>query len=127
MGLNLSLFEANYAVCRLGPEAAVPVWARAGAFTSITRTTDELSVICAAGNVPEEVKSDRGWRCFKVEGPLDLSLTGVLSSLLSPLAEAKVNILAVSTYETDYLLVKDEKLGRAIEVLRGAGHRLTEA
>jgi hypothetical protein len=77
--------------------------------------------------VPEEVKSDRGWRCFKVEGPLDLSLTGVLSSLLSPLAEAKVNILAVSTYETDYLLVKDEKLGRAIEVLRGAGHRLTEA
>lgn len=125
MGLTLSLLEATYAICRLGPQAAVPAWAGDAPFTSITRTGDELSIICAEANIPEEVKSDRGWRCFKIEGPLDLSLTGVLSSLLGPLAEAKVNILAISTYDTDYFLVKEEKAGRAAEVLRRAGHRFT--
>ena len=125
MGLTLSLSDVRYAICRLRPQATVPSWAEGGAFTSVTRTSDELSIVCAEANIPEEVKSDRGWRCFKIEGPLDLSLTGVLSSLLGPLAEAKVNILAISTYDTDYLLVKEEKAGRAVEVLRRAGHRFT--
>jgi hypothetical protein len=124
MGLTLSLLDGRYAVCRLGPRAAVPVWAWGGAFTSVSRTRDELSVICAEGRAPERVKSDCGWRCLKVEGPFDLSLTGVLASLLGPLADAKVNILAVSTFDTDYVLVKDEKLGRTVEALRASGHRL---
>jgi hypothetical protein len=113
-----------YAICRLEPEATIPDWANAGGFISITRTSDELSLVCLEANVPVDVKADRGWRCFKVEGPLDLSLTGVLASLANPLAEARINIFAISTFDTDYLLVKENKLTQAAEVLIRAGHRL---
>ncbi len=123
MGLTLSLLPARYAICRLEPEEAIPPWAGNVGFVSVTRTSEELSIACAEANVPEGVPSDRGWRCLKVEGPLDLSLTGVLASLAGPLAEARVNIFAISTYDTDYLLIKDDKVSRAIEVLRAAGHR----
>jgi hypothetical protein len=124
MNLNLSVLPELYAICRLSPEAHVPDWAKAGNFLSITRTSDELSIVCVETGVPESVRCDRGWRCLKLEGPLDLSLTGILASLLSPLAEARINIFAVSTFDTDYLLVKEEKLARATEVLTRAGHRI---
>ena len=124
MSLTLSLLPDAHAICRLEPDASIPDWANAGGFISITRTSDELSIVCLEANVPEGVKADRGWRCFKVEGPLDLSLTGVLASLANPLAEARINIFAVSTFDTDYLLVKEEKLMRAAEVLIRSGHRL---
>jgi len=125
MSLNLSLLPGTFMICRLGAESIIPDWANAGGLTSITRTSDELSIVCAEANVPEGVKSDRGWRCFKVEGPLDLSLTGVLASLANPLAEARINIFALSTFDTDYLLVKEDKASRAAEVLIQSGHRLT--
>jgi hypothetical protein len=125
MSLTLSLLSGSFGICRLEPEAKIPDWANAGDFMSITRTSDELSIVCAGAKVPEGVKSDRGWRCFKVEGPLDLSLTGVLASLANPLAEARINIFAVSTFDTDYLLVKKDKVSRASEVLIRSGHRLT--
>jgi len=125
MSLTLSLLPGTYMICRLDPEAIIPDWAKAGGFISITRTSDELSIVCAEANVPEGVKADRGWRCFKVEGPLDLSLTGVLASLANPLAEARINIFALSTFDTDYLLVKEDNVSRAAEVLIRSGHRLT--
>jgi len=125
MSLNLSLLPGTFAICRLGPEASIPDWAVSGKFSSITRTSDELSIVCAGVNVPEEVKADRGWCCFKVEGPLDLSLTGVLASLADPLAQARINIFALSTFDTDYLLVKEDKVSQAAEVLTRSGHRLT--
>jgi hypothetical protein len=125
MSLTLSLLPGTFTICRLDPEAIIPDWTKAGDFMSITRTGDELSIVCAGANVPEGVKSDRGWRCFKVEGPLDLSLTGVLASLANPLAEARINIFAVSTFDTDYLLVQEDKVSRASEVLILSGHRLT--
>jgi len=125
MSLTLSLLSGSFGICRLEPEATIPDWANAGGFISITRTSDELSIVCAEANVSEGVKADRGWRCLKVEGPLDLSLTGVLASLVSPLAEARINIFAISTFDTDYLLVKEEKISRATEVLIRSGHRLT--
>jgi hypothetical protein len=112
-------------ICRLVPEAIIPDWAKSGGFVSITRTDDELSIVCAEADVPGDVKSDRGWRCFKVEGPLDLSLTGVLASLVSPLAEARINIFAISTYDTDYVLVKDHMVSKAAEVLTLSGHRVS--
>jgi len=124
MSLTLSLLPGTFMICRLGAEAVVPDWASAGGLTSITRTGDELSIVCAEANVPEGVKSDRGWRCLKVAGPLDLSLTGVLASLANPLAEARINIFAISTFDTDYLLIKEEKISRALEVLIRSGHRL---
>jgi hypothetical protein len=124
MNLNLSVLPSRYAICRLSPEAPIPDWAKADDFLSITRTGDELSIVCLETGVPEGVNADRGWRCFKLEGPLDLSLTGILASLLGPLAEARIGIFAVSTFDTDYLLVKDENLARATTVLIQSGHRI---
>jgi hypothetical protein len=123
MSLTLSLLPGTFMICRLEPKGIVPDWAAATGFISITRTNDELSVVCLDADVPDDVKSDCGWRCFKVEGPLDLALTGVLASLTGPLAEARINIFAISTYDTDYLLVKEEKLAQAEDVLIRAGHR----
>jgi len=124
MSLILSVLPGTFMICRLEPEAVIPSWASVGRFVSITRTEDELSIVCADANVSGSIKSDRGWRCFKVEGPLDLSLTGVLAALTRPLAEARINIFAISTYDTDYLLVKEEKLAQAKEVLTQSGYRL---
>jgi hypothetical protein len=120
--LTLSVLPETFAICRLSADEIVPEWAMLGEFVSITHTSDELSIVCAAENVPPDVKADRGWRALKAEGPLDLALTGILASLASPLAEAKINLFAVSTFETDYLLVTEYNLARACEVLRQAGH-----
>lgn len=126
MTLTLSLLPEKLAICRLDPDADVPTWTSGSRFLSITRTDDELSVVCAEAGVPEEVKSDRGWRCLKVAGPLDLALTGVLASLANPLAEGYINIFAISTYDTDYLLVKEESLPCSIDVLTQSGHRVVD-
>src|SRR5512147_2541007 len=120
--MNLIVLPDPLAICRLGPAEDVPEWAMIGEFVSITHTSDELSIVCADEHVPSDVKADREWRALKVEGPLDLALTGVLASLANPLAGAQINIFAVSTFDTDYLLVKEYNLARACDVLRQAGH-----
>jgi hypothetical protein len=109
-------------VCRLEAGASVPAWATAGRFFSITKTADELSIVCAEESVPSEVRCERGWRSLKVEGPLDFSLTGVMLSLAAPLARAGVSFFAISTYDTDYLLVKEGDLERAVLALSDSGH-----
>ena len=120
--LTLSILPEPLAICRLSPAEDVPDWAMIGEFVSITHTGDELSIVCAEENVPSDVKADREWRALKIEGPLDLALTGILASLADPLAKAQINIFAVSTFDTDYLLVKEYNLLRACEVLQQAGH-----
>jgi len=125
--MNLTILSDTFAICRLGPAEDVPEWAMIGEFVSITHTSDELSIVCAEEHVPSDVKADREWRVLKVEGPLDLALTGVLAALANPLAEAQINIFAVSTFDTDYLLVKGYNLARACEVLRQAGHEIHRA
>src|SRR5512136_3488395 len=120
--LALSILPDAFAICRLDPAEDVPEWAMIGEFVSITHTSDELSIVCAVEHVPPDVKADREWRALRVEGPLDLAMTGVLAALASPLAEAQINLFAVSTFDTDYLLVKGYNLARACEVLRRAGH-----
>ncbi len=119
--LTLTVLPEALAICRLSAAETVPEWALIGGFISITYTGDELSIVCAEENVPSDVRADRGWRALKVEGPLDLALTGVLASLANPLAEARINLFAVSTFDTDYLLVKGHNLKRAGEVLRQGG------
>jgi hypothetical protein len=119
---TLVLLDGTFAVCRLASDAPVPAWAAGGPFVSITRTADELSLVCRQEAVPEGVRCERGWRCLRVAGTLDFSLVGVLASLLDPLAEAGVAVFTVSTFETDYLMVKEPDFPRAAEVLRGAGH-----
>jgi len=124
--LNLTLLRRRFAVCRLDPSSDTPSWASKDSdFFSITKTTDELSVLCTEDNVPSSVKAEKGWQCLKVEGPLDFGLTGILSSLSKPLAEAKIPIFAVSTYDTDYLFIKEENVRKSIELL-GAFCKITE-
>jgi hypothetical protein len=124
MLLTLSLLPCTIAICRLPPDAKIPAWASAGGFYSITRTRDELSIVCAEENVPDGIQCAKGWRGLRVEGKLDLALAGILASLLAPLADAGIAIFALSTYDTDYVMVKEEELERAIQVLVDAGYEI---
>lgn len=121
--LNLRLLSGDLAVCRLGPKSPIPAWALAGAgFASVTRTADELSVVCAKTLAPADTKCERDWRLFKIEGPFDFALTGILVSVAKPLNEAGVSILTISTYDTDYVMVKAKNADKAVSTLRSAGH-----
>jgi uncharacterized protein len=110
------------AVCRLSAGAKIPDWAWSGSFSSVTRTEDELSIVCAADRVPEEHQPKSPWVCFKVEGPFSFSEVGILASVIDPLAEKKVPIFAISTFDTDYVLVGEEHVEIALRALRDAGH-----
>jgi hypothetical protein len=120
--LNLIVVDGIFAVCRPGADATIPAWATAGHFFSITRTGDELSVVCRQDAVPEGVVGERGWRCLRVAGTMPFSVVGILASLTVPLAEAGISLVAVSTFDTDYLLVKEEDRTVALNALRRRGH-----
>jgi hypothetical protein len=122
MKLRLTLLPDRLAVCRLEPSEPVPSWAHTGAFSSVTRTSAELSIVCAEDAVPPAVRREGGWRAFVLAGPLDFALIGVVASLAEPLARAGVPIFVLSTFDTDYLLVQRGRLGDAIAALKAAGH-----
>ncbi|WP_412070354.1 ACT domain-containing protein [Rubrivirga sp. IMCC43871] len=124
--MTLDLLPGRLAVCRLTPDAPLADWMATGAVSSITRTPAELSVVCAESAVPPDAVAERGWRVLAVRGPLDFALTGILAGLATPLAEAGVSIFALSTYDTDVLLVRDRQLGEAVAALRAAGHEVDE-
>jgi hypothetical protein len=123
--MRLREMDGRFAVARLDPADPFPAWAR-GSFVSVTRTHGELSVVCDAGSMPEHVSADRGWRCLEVEGPMPLDVVGVAAQLTTVLAEAMVNLLIISTHDTDYILVKEEKFANACAALREAGHAVAE-
>jgi hypothetical protein len=124
--LQLSVGKEVLAVVRLQSDAEVPSWvAAAKGFTAITRTPDELSIVCAENVVPSGVKVEKGFRAFKFEGVLDFSATGLLASVALPLANASISIFAISTFDTDYVMVKENKLLEAIAILRQAGHQVS--
>lgn len=120
--LDLLLLPDLYAVCRLDRDAPLPTWAATGEFSSITRTADELSVVCPQNLVPDGVRCERSWRCLRVAGTMDFSMIGVVASLVMPLAESGISVFVVSTFDTDYLLVKADDLDKALAALRAAGH-----
>lgn len=122
--LRLQVLPEVLAVCRLAADDALPLWLPARSFLSVTRTAVELSVVCAADAVPAGIRCEPGWRALAVAGPLDFALTGILASIATPLADAGISIFAISTFDTDYVLVKAERLNDAIEALRRAGHHL---
>jgi hypothetical protein len=122
--LELTLLPKRFAISRLAADAPIPDWATRGSFFSVTRTGDELSIVSELSHVPVGVQSQPGWRVFKVHGPFVLSDIGVLSALAAPLAEAKISLFAVSTFDTDYLLVAAETLSAAITALDRAGHTI---
>jgi hypothetical protein len=111
----------------LSSDAAIPPWATEGEFFSITRTADELSLVCSQDLVPESVLCERDWRCLRVAGTMAFSTVGVVAGLSRPLAEAGIGIFIVSTFDTDYLLAKAQDWPQAIEVLRRQGYAITES
>jgi hypothetical protein len=124
---DLDLLPEEYAICRLPAGSAVPPGLSGAddkAIVSVTWTPDEVSVICPADRAPADGVVESPWRCLRVVGPLDLALTGILASLVGPLAEARVNVFAFSTFDTDYLLVPAVRVVEAQDALTAAGHRV---
>jgi hypothetical protein len=121
--LTFSLLSESYAICRLGPGDPLPPWAATAPFHAITRTPDELSIVCLDQSIPVEVTAERGWKVLRVSGPLPFTQTGVLASIAQPLADKAVSLFVISTYDTDYVLVKQHALDQAISALQAQGHR----
>ncbi|MEH7379960.1 ACT domain-containing protein [Bacillus sp. JJ1533] len=123
--MKLKILDSNFAVVKFPPTETIPLWALNSDLFSITRTDEELSIVCPSECLPmneafKDVEND--WKCIKVEGVLDFSLTGILSSLANPLAENNISIFAISTFNTDYLLVKSHSIENAVVVLENEGH-----
>ena len=120
--MKLHTLDELYAIVRLEPDAELPDWVRGGHFWSVTRSENELSVVCREEDVPTDASAERGWCALELAGPLDFSLTGVVAALVTPLADAAVPILVLSTFETDYLFVRERDLERSVDALAEAGH-----
>lgn len=112
--LTLKLLNEKYSVCKLDKNNTIPTWAVKGDFFSITKTEDELSIVSLQENIPDDIKCEKDWRILKVEGPLDFSLVGILASISILMAEQQISIFALSTYDTDYILVKENNVEAAI-------------
>ena len=124
--LPLEVLAETLAVCRLPADAPLPRWADGPSrFRTVSRTSEELSITAVQSSVPPEVRCERDYRALRVKGPLPLDLIGVLAAIADPLAAAGLSIFAISTYDTDYVLVKSADLPAALEALERAGHRVT--
>src|SRR6202022_190900 len=122
---KLFFLPGTFAICKFAAGTNFPVDYLHSSFFSITKTDSELSLVCQESAVPTDVIAERGRLVLRVEGPLDFSLTGVLASLAAPLAAASVSIFALSTYDTDYLLIAENDCARAIAALEQAGHTIS--
>lgn len=123
--VELALLRVRLGIWRFAADAPTPAWA-VGEFVSVTRTQRELSVVAPEESAPPDLRGERGWRALEVAGPLDFALTGVLAALTAPLAAAEIAVFTVSTYDTDYLLVKDDLVERAVAALTASGHAVRE-
>ena len=115
--LTMKLLNEKFAVCRLNKNESMPEWVKNSSFYSITKTSDELSIVCSQDSIPSNIKCEKDWRILKVEGPLDFSLIGIISSINTILALKRISIFAVSTYDTDYILVKNKDIDNTILAL----------
>jgi hypothetical protein len=123
--MRVVTLPARLAVCRLPADSPIPAWVDdGGEFAATTRTPDELSIVCAVDAVPAGIPYEGPWRAFKVQGPLVMTLLGVVAALADPLRDAGVSIFAISTYDTDYVLVHEPDLATATRALRDAGHEV---
>ena len=123
--LSLRVLPGELAVCRLPADAATPELPARAPLAAITRTPDELSIVCRPADAPPGAEVEPGWRVLQVAGPLDFALTGILSAIAEPLAAAGISLFAVSTYDTDYVLVRETALPAAVAALRAAGHAVS--
>jgi hypothetical protein len=119
--MTLNILPQIFTICRLDPGTEIPSWIKQSIFFSISKSSEELSIVCEERLVPTGIKSESSWRALQVKGPLDFSLTGILSSIAKPLADSKISIFSISTFDTDYVLVKNESLDRTCSCLTKAG------
>lgn len=127
--LTLKLLKERYGVVRLENGDHISKWVFAGEFYSITKTEDELSIVCLEKNIPLNIKNrkcETGWRILKIEGPLDFSLVGILAKISNLMANNCISIFAISTYDTDYILIKEDNIKKAIDVLMANRYRIIE-
>jgi len=117
-----TILPETFAIVRMTPSEEIPRWVAGGPFVSITRTSDELSIVCREAAIPAGTHADRGWQCLKLEGPIPLSTVGVAAEFTTILAKAGVSVFPIATYDTDYVLLKGDSLARAEDALRSAGH-----
>jgi len=120
MKLNLKIFDGSFSIHRLSPKNEIPIQIYQGQFFSITKTDEEISVVCSSSVYLNSESSETDWSCIKVLGPLDFSLTGILADISAILAKAEISIFAISTFDTDYILIKSEKLQAAKKALQQA-------
>lgn len=122
--MKFKLYNEKYVVCRLNCNEKIPTWINTENFYSITKTEDELSIVCLEENISENIKCEKDWRVFKILGPLDFSLVGILSKISTLLAENDISIFAISTYDTDYILVKGKDVEKTVKILTDNGHNV---
>lgn len=122
--LTLLVMDKEYSIHRLKAKARIPAQLSASVFYSVTRTKEELSIVCESGIPIKSLIENRGWSCLKVIGPLDLNMSGIIARLSSTLAAADINIFALSTYDTDYILIKTENTNKAVKILRQADYQI---
>jgi hypothetical protein len=126
MQLDFKILKGDYSIYRLNKDSAVPDWTCDSEFYSITRTQEELSIICKHADVKrnDNIKIDNHWRILKIVGPLDLSLIGIIADISVLFKENQISIFTISTYDTDYILVKNQHIDKALTVLKNNGHKV---
>lgn len=122
--LKFRVISGGFAVCKLAAADPVPQWAMKGIFVSVTRTADELSIVCPVENVPQQYKPEIIWTCLKIEGPFAFTQVGILEAFIQPLAEDDISIFAIATFDTDYVLIQKSFADKAVQALQNAGHEL---
>ena len=122
--LSLKILPERMAVCRFDASEPLPKWLDVSDFYSVTRTRDELTVVCREDSVVPGTVGENGWRCIGVQGVLDFSEIGIIFTITQPLAKNGVSVFVISTYDTDYFLVKEKELPKTIDALTAAGHRI---
>ena len=125
--MKLTLLPNTFAIVRMAPSEKTPRWATGGPLVSVTRTESELSIVCREALVPAGTHADRGWQCLRVEGPMPLTMVGVAAEFTSVLAKAGISVFVLSTFDTDYVLVKGDKMPAATKALEAAGHTVRRA
>lgn len=126
MYLDFTLLKDLYSIYRLKKDSAIPDWTYESEFYSLTRTKDELSIVCkqVANTMDDKIKIDSHWRILKINGPLDLSMIGIIAEISNLLKENKIPIFTISTYDTDYILVKNQNIDKVLTVLKNNGHKI---
>ena len=125
--LTLIVQHDLYGVCRLSPSDPIPDWSLQGEFFSVSRTAEEISIVCAETQIPSTVQCERGWRMFRIAGMLDFALIGIVAGISAALASAQLGIFVLSTYNTDYILVKQADFSAAVSAFQAAGYEVLGA